>query len=401
MNLAVASHVAVDLSDLPAGDIPGLYVHVPFCFHKCHYCDFYSITNQSDDRMNAFVDRVLVEADLWRDSPVAIKPRTIFFGGGTPSLLPIDSMRRLLVGLRERIDLSAVDEWTIEVNPATAQLDYCRILRDHGVTRLSFGAQSFDRDELKMLERHHDPDDVPRSIDLARAAGFVRMNVDLIFGVPGQSMPSWMRSLERAIALGTPHISCYALTYEPNTPMAVKKRMGTITAIEESLELQMLLETRLRLRDAGFEPYEISNFAKPNEACRHNQLYWDGGSYIGLGPSASSHVHGVRWKNRGHIGEWERAIDQHQLPTTDAEHLSHHHRIGEHAMLRLRLTDGIDRAAFQSRWNCDPMHVFADPITRYARQGLLAVSSQSIQLTETGVAVADALAAEFLSAAGR
>lgn len=381
---------------LPRQLISGLYVHVPFCFHKCHYCDFYSITHQSEDRMNAFVDRILREAEMWRNDAPPLIPRTIFFGGGTPSLLPIESMRRLLIGLRDRIDLSNVDEWTVEVNPATAEVEYCRMLRELGVTRLSFGAQSFDRGELKMLERHHDPADVPRSVDIARSAGFKRINVDLIFGVPGQSMRSWMNSLDAALQLQTPHISCYALTYEPNTPMAVKKRMGTIQAIEESLELEMLKETRSRLRNENLPPYEISNFARLGDACRHNLLYWDGGSYVGLGPSASSHVHGSRWKNRGHLGDWERAIDANELPITDAETLEDSRRLREHAMLRLRLTDGINRADFAARWNVDPITVFADPITRYAHANLLSVTSDAIVLTEEGIAVADAIAAEFL-----
>src|SRR4051812_35920168 len=202
--------------DLPRAVVPGLYVHVPFCFHKCHYCDFYSITRQTPERMTRFVDLMLREADMWEG---AVRPQTVFFGGGTPSLLPIDQMRRLILGLHERFDFSDLNEWTVEVNPATASLEYCAMLHESGVDRLSFGAQSFDRDELKTLERHHDPDDVPRSIELARAAGFQRLNVDLIYAIPGQSIESWSRSLDAAIALNIPHISAYNLTYEPNTPI--------------------------------------------------------------------------------------------------------------------------------------------------------------------------------------
>ena len=172
--VALKTYTPIDLSALPPADVEGLYVHVPFCFHKCHYCDFYSITRQSDDRMARFVGLVLAEADRWlRDRPVP-RPRTIFFGGGTPSLLPLPLMRELIEGLKRRFDLSAVEEWTVEVNPATAQLDYCRVLREAGVDRLSFGAQSFDRAELATLERHHDPTDVGRSIEAARAAGIER-----------------------------------------------------------------------------------------------------------------------------------------------------------------------------------------------------------------------------------
>lgn len=387
---------------LPHGAVDGLYVHVPFCFHKCHYCDFYSITRQEPARMRAFVDRLLREADRWSAAAGGppVRPRTVFFGGGTPSLLPADAMATLLAGLRQRFDLSAVNEWTVEVNPATAEADYLRMLREHGVTRLSFGAQSFDRRELAALERHHDPEDVPKSLDSARAAGFQRLNLDLIFGIPGQSLEAWVGSVERAVALQTEHLSCYALTYEPNTPLAVRRRLGQVRPVDESVEIDMLRLTRARLASAGFEAYEVSNFARPGEACRHNLLYWDGGSYIGLGPSAASHVHGVRWKNRPHLGEWERAIDGNAaLPATEVEWLTLAQRAGEQVMLRLRLAKGIDLADFAARWGCDAREVFADPLARYLPAGLLHEDSRHISLTEAGVPVADAIASEFLAAA--
>src|SRR5262245_40439473 len=179
------SSVRIEPSSLPQAVIPGLYVHIPFCFHKCHYCDFYSITRQNEQRMAAFVDRVLTEAALWTSGAgPTLVPHTIFFGGGTPSLLPLIEMLRLVKGLQQRFDLSCVDEWTVEVNPATTSLEYLQMLRENGVDRISLGAQSFDRSELQILERHHNPDDVPRSVELARSAGFERLNVDLIYAIP-------------------------------------------------------------------------------------------------------------------------------------------------------------------------------------------------------------------------
>ena len=263
MTVALAQPMPVELDPaaLPAAAVEGLYVHVPFCFHKCHYCDFYSITRQTPDRMARFVDRVLAEADQWAGRPVA--PRTAFFGGGTPTLLPVDQMVRLIDGLRRRLDLSGVDEFTVEANPATVTADYCDALRAAGVDRLSFGAQSFDRRDLDLLERHHDPADVPASIATARAAGFARLNLDLIFAVPGQSLASWRRTLAAALDLGTPHVSCYALTYEPNTALAVRKRLGQFAAAPDELELAMLHDTRDRLTAAGYAAYEVSNFAVP------------------------------------------------------------------------------------------------------------------------------------------
>src|SRR4051794_32776591 len=385
----------VDVAALPRGEVPGLYVHIPFCFHKCHYCDFYSITRQDDARMTRFVDLLLREADLW--TPLDVRPRTVFFGGGTPSLLPIEQMRRLRGGLRERFDFSRLDEFTVEVNPATASLEYCQMLRESGVDRLSFGAQSFDVGELKMLERHHDPDDVPRSVELARAAGFRRLNVDLIYAIPGQSLESWSRSLERAIELRTPHVSCYGLTYEPNTPMAVKKRLGHFQPAADELELAMMHHARRRLTDAGLAPYEISNYAAPGEACRHNLLYWTGGSYAGLGPSAASHVHGTRFKNRPHLGEWERAIERGELPAVDVEVLSAEQRAGELVMLQLRLTRGLVLADFANQTNQDARRLYSDPIDRLTRAGLITVDDHAIRLTNAGLDVADAVAAEFVA----
>jgi oxygen-independent coproporphyrinogen-3 oxidase len=380
---------------LPPGEVEGLYVHVPFCFHKCHYCDFYSITRQTEDRMRRFVDLMLAEAERWAQK--AWRPRTVFFGGGTPSLLPAAMMRRLIEGLCERFDLSGIEEWTVEVNPATASDEYCRMLRDLGVDRLSFGAQSFRRDELKALERHHDPDDVPRSIGLARSARFQRLNVDLIYGIPGQDHAAWDESLSAALALNTSHLSCYGLTYEPNTPIAVKKRLGLLRPVEEDVELRMLHHTRRRLADAGLFPYEISNYAAPGQECRHNLVYWTGGNYLGLGPSAASHVCGNRWRNRPHLGEWEDAIASGNLPATDVETLSPAARAGELAMLMLRLERGIDFADFAGRTGLDARETFAPQLDRLTRLGLLETDNNAIRLSTAGIDVADAVAAEFLA----
>ncbi len=403
--------------------VPALYVHVPFCFHKCHYCDFYSITRQSQQRMIAFVDRILREAELWIGRPAAryparepdhpdptlptrpihpagpsLRPRTIFFGGGTPSLLPLDAMQRLLAGLREGFDLSGLEEWTIECNPATVSLEYCAMLREMGVNRLSFGAQSFDRQELAVLERHHDPDDVARSLDLARQAGFTRLNIDLIYAIPGQTFDRWTANLEQAIALNTEHLSCYGLIYELNTPIAVKKRLGRLIAAEDELELQMLHYTRRKLKEAGLPAYEVSNYARPGAECQHNLVYWHGGDYIAFGPSGASHVQGHRWKNRGHLGEWEKAIDAGQLPVDEYEHLSPRRRAGELAMLLLRLSEGLQFDTFQARTGLDAREIYAAQIDQLSRVGLVEANSERLTLTERGLNVADAISAEFLLA---
>jgi oxygen-independent coproporphyrinogen-3 oxidase len=395
-----AGDASLDLRSLPKAAIDGLYVHIPFCAHKCHYCDFYSITRQTEDRMAAFVQRLVREAQLWTERfPHAIAPRTIFFGGGTPTLLPVDRMDDLLTQLCSVLDLSAVDEWTIEANPATVTAEYCNMMRGHGVNRLSFGAQSFNERELAMLERHHNPDDVPRSVEIARTAGFDRLNLDLIYAIPGQSLDSWAASLDYAISLGTTHLSCYGLTYEPNTPMAVKKRLGAFTPAEESLEIQMMHHTRARLRSAGLNAYEISNYATLGEECRHNLMYWHGGNYMALGASGSSHINGVRWKNRPHLGEWETAIDAGEMAASDVECLSAGTRCGELAMLMLRLDAGLTFADFTARTGQDAQSLFSDIVHQLTPVGLLEADDQAIRITDKGLAVADAIASQFLATA--
>jgi oxygen-independent coproporphyrinogen-3 oxidase len=388
---------AISPPQLPPADITGLYLHVPFCFHKCHYCDFYSITRQTPDRMIRFVDLMLREADQWAGGLASpFVPRTIFIGGGTPTLLPLEQMQQLLREMRKRFDLSAVDEWTVEANPATVTADYCQMLRENGVTRLSFGAQSFNADELKTLERHHNPDDVFRSVELARAAGFDRLNLDLIFAIPGQTLASWQHSVAASLEMGTTHLSCYALTYEANTPMAVRRRLGQFKPAAEELELSMLYHTRDRLTSLGIAPYEISNFAAPSQPCRHNLNYWTGGNYIGIGPSAASHVEGVRWKNRPHLGEWETAVESGNLPAIEAETLTPRQRAGELAMLMLRLETGLDLEFCTQRTGVDATTMFGPAIDRLIHLKLVTITDQHIRLTRQGIAVADAVAAEFL-----
>jgi oxygen-independent coproporphyrinogen-3 oxidase len=401
MNAPLPLFMSFLLPDLSPAEITGLYVHIPFCFHKCHYCDFYSITRQTPDRMTRFVDLILREADFWIGSPQTLRPRTIFFGGGTPTLLPPAEMRRLIQGLRDRFDFTNAVEWTIEANPATVTSEYADALVTSGINRISMGAQSFNPSELATLERHHNPDDVPRSLEIIKSAGIERLNLDLIYAIPGQTMETWLQSLDQAISLGTEHLSCYGLTYEPNTPLAVRRRLGLVNSIDPDIEIQMLTETRARLRSAGLESYEISNYSRPGRECQHNLLYWRGGDYLSFGPAAASHVQGTRWRNRPHLGEWENAITAGQIPAIEIETLTPQQRAGELAMLMLRLSTGIVRADFAARVGLDAPTIFAEVIDRLSRLDLLHVSETSICLSERGLPVADSVAAEFLGALAR
>lgn len=371
----------------------GLYVHVPFCFHKCHYCDFYSITRQTPERMARFVELLLEEATLWAPHVSHRSIRTVFFGGGTPSLLPQSDMLRLINGLRHRLDLLGVVEFTVECNPATVSPAWLEAVREAGVDRLSFGAQSFDPADLAALERHHDPEDVPRSLEMAREAGFERLNLDLIYGVPGQTLDSWGQTLARGLACGTRHISAYLLTYEANTPLAVRRRLGQVVPAPEELELRLLRYTRQTLGERGLPAYEISNFAAPGDECLHNLTYWRGSSYLGLGPAAASHWQGWRWRNRPHLGEWERSVEARGLPAIEVEQLDAHRRRAEMAYLRLRLREGVPWSVLGESARAR----FGAFVDRYVRAGLLSQDSERFWLTEDGVPVADGLSAELLT----
>jgi oxygen-independent coproporphyrinogen-3 oxidase len=386
----------LDPIEFRTAQIPALYVHIPFCAHKCHYCDFYSITGQSDGRMDHFVTLLLAEADLWVSGGAGIKPQTVFFGGGTPTALSPAQMSRLIQGLRDRFDCSMVNEWTTEANPNTITPEYCDILREAGVNRISMGAQSFDRAELAMLERNHNPDDVPKCVRLAREAGFDRINVDLIYAIPGQTMESWQRSLESALSLKLSHLSCYGLTYEPNTPMTARKQMGQFVSAPEALELEMFHYTRERLITAGLEAYEISNFAALGQECRHNLLYWRGGTYIGLGPSAASHVDGCRFRNRPHLGEWERAVERAELPAIEVEHLTPRQRAGELVMLMLRLSEGVRYDDLIKRFGCEVRSWFSETIAHLQKLSFIQADADRFGLTRAGLDIADSVAAEFL-----
>jgi oxygen-independent coproporphyrinogen-3 oxidase len=325
------------LPQLDAARPAGAYVHVPFCFHKCHYCDFYSFVD-TRDRQEAFVERLLAEARVM--AGLVREPlRTLFVGGGTPTLLADDRLARLLRGLRELLPWADGAEWTVEANPETVTEGKAAVLASCGVTRVSMGAQSFQPALLRQLERHHEPASVARAMALLRGAGIARLNVDLIFAIPGSTLAQWEDDLGQALALAPDHLSCYGLVYEPGTPLRARLEAGGVERLDEELEAAMYECTVATLAAAGYHHYEISNWAKPGEECRHNLLYWEDGEWIALGPSASGHAAGLRWKNVAVLQEW---IEHGPWsPVRSVEALDEDGRIGEAFLMGLRLLDGM------------------------------------------------------------
>ncbi len=340
----------VDLVPLLAGLIPparpqSVYVHIPFCFHKCHYCDFYSIVD-TPEKQEHFVHRL--SGELLSLQPFAACPaQTIFVGGGTPTLLPPHLWQRLLPVIGSVFRIEPGTEFTVEANPETVTTELLEILVAGGVNRLSIGAQSFNPAHLKTLERWHDPANVARAMRLAREAGLSNLSLDLIFAIPGQSLDDWLSDLDAAIALHPTHLSCYALTFEPHTPLTIRLNSGQVQRLDEDLEAEMFLVTRKRLNAAGYKAYEISNFAQPGFECRHNLAYWRNEDWLTAGPSASGHLAGLRWKNAPHLG---RYLDSTGLaPLSECERPAPGTRLAERLMMGLRLAEGLDMASVMAQ----------------------------------------------------
>ncbi|HYE62676.1 MAG TPA: radical SAM family heme chaperone HemW [Phycisphaerales bacterium] len=384
----------------PTSPATSLYIHVPFCFHKCHYCDFYSIVD-TQDRQAPFVDRLTRE--LAALAPFAGPLGTIFIGGGTPTLLRPDLWVKLLGAIRSTFALTPHLEFTVECNPETATPELFAILADGGssggVNRVSIGAQSFESRHLKTLERWHDPEKVFRAIELAREAGIPRQSLDLIWGVPGQTLPEWEHDLTTALSAATTHLSCYSLTYEPGTAMTARLSRGEFARTDEDLDADMFIRTLEMLRAAGLERYEVSNFAKPGDECRHNLAYWRQHNWLAAGPSASGHMNGYRWKNLPRLDDYLNSDTSGFAPVMDVEDADPRRNLRERIMTGLRTAEGLDTA----RTLRDAAHISPttpDALTRAAArqiaQGNLTDTANRWRLTDDGFLIADTIAAELM-----
>lgn len=371
----------------------GLYVHIPFCETKCGYCDFFSVPLEG--RVTGpLVTGILAELRL-RANLVPKMVRTIFVGGGTPTVLPTTELRRLFGALGAIADSHGVEEFTVEANPATLDDEKLSILTSAGVDRISMGAQSWHGRELATLERLHSPGDIGPSVALARKYGLNKINLDLIFGIPEQTQASWADSLRRTIDLGVDHISCYGLTYEPATRLTAQLGAGRIRRCDEDLEAEMYLQAIDTLAEAGYEQYEISNFALAGRRCRHNMIYWRHEPYVGVGPSAAGFIDGQRYKNVADIASYIRDMEERGHAVSESERIAGAMLAGEMVLMQLRLNDGLDVGRFIERTGIDPHLALATSLARFMEAGLVCDSGDSLALTRKGRLVADTIISEF------
>ena len=384
--------------------VTSLYIHVPFCAQKCEYCAFYSEAS-GGELIHRYTGALVRELEI---VACDLKPRTIFFGGGTPSLLNLRQWETILRAM-ERLNLLGAEEFTIESNPATVSADKCRLLRDFGVNRISMGVQSLDEKLLDRLGRVHSREMVFKSYDTLRRAGFENVNLDLMFAIPTQTMDIWHATLNEAMAMQSEHLSSYEVIYEDDTPLFHQLQAGEFS-VDEELACAMYEELIAHATSAGFHQYEIANFARdltpgtqqathpfiPTHACRHNVNYWRGGSYHGLGPSATGYVRGVRTKNWANTQLYCEQLEKGRRAIESSEELPPLKRAGETAAFGLRMNAGWPFADFQRATNFDLRNEWSSEMRQVEERGWGKVSEERFHLTHQGLRFADAAAELFL-----
>lgn len=374
----------------------GLYLHWPFCDTKCGYCDFYSVPQGGADL--ARTARALCQELSSRMSPAGPAVRTIFFGGGTPTTMEAPLLADVLGAIQRACREDQPIEFTVEANPATIDADKAQVLARSGVTRISLGAQSFHPTELAFLERLHDPADIPIALSRLRDAGITNLNLDLIFGVPGQTLASWRESLLRALELAPQHLACYGLTYEPNTALTSRLRAGSVSPCDDGFEAEQYLLCIELLAEAGYAHYEISNFAQAGRRCAHNLIYWHNQPFLAIGPSAAGFTGSERYRNIPHHGEYVRRVEAGEDPASEHEVVAGVTAALETLMMGMRLVEGFDLAAFAGRTGFDLRRTAQPQLAMLAREGLAELQGDRLVLTRKGLLMADGIIAELAAA---
>ena len=386
-----------------------LYTHIPFCTAKCSYCDFNSYAGQ-DSLFGPYADAVAREAALWSPRVAGRKVDTVFFGGGTPSLLPLPEMTTIVRALFDQFDISADAEISLEANPGTVDAAHLKGLRKIGFNRISFGVQSFHDDELLSLDRIHAASEVDDAYRWARAAGFENVNLDLIYGLAGQDMAGWQENLEKALSLGPDHLSLYALTLEEGTPLTRDVGRGRVEGPDLDLQADMFEWSRERMAQAGFHQYEVSNWAHDGRECRHNLTYWRNGDWLGLGAGAHSHLFDWRFADAsspsryiasvseaspGHFADPTPLDGMRQVTLREAP--DREREMSETVILALRLREGLDLAAFEARYGVSLQQAFAAPLEETTALGLVELTADNrLRLRDEAVLLGDEAFMRFL-----
>lgn len=377
---------------LPINSKIGIYIHIPFCTHKCNYCDFYSITKI--DQLDKFVENLVKEIRLFSSVNSKLVVDSIFFGGGTPSILKYQHFKKIFDELYNNFEISNDSEITIEANPGAVDIEILPQLMSFGVNRLSFGVQSFDDSELKFLQRIHSSTEAINSINYAKKNGFDNISLDLIFGIPNQTLNSWQQTLKIASEMEIQHISIYNLIYEEGTPLYKNFHKGKIKKISEDIEEEMYYYAVDFLEQLGYKQYELSNFAKDNKQCHHNIKYWTHRPYVGFGPSSHSFLGNKRYWNHRNLQKYFSLLSENQLPIEEIEELDKYKIAIERIMLGLRY-DGVE-LAFISEIINDDIEVFIKQNILPFRE-LFKQISPKISLTKQGYFLVNEIAIRLIN----
>lgn len=369
----------------------GLYLHIPFCVRKCHYCDFLSAPAAAETRAE-YVDCLIKEILAYRHA--SYRADTVFFGGGTPSLLSGEEISRLMEALTAAFQLDAFAEITMECNPETVEKEKLSVMRRAGINRISFGLQSTVDRELEQLGRIHDYRRFLTAYEEARAAGFQNINVDLMSAIPEQTEKTWEETLRRVTALQPEHISAYSLILEEGT--ALYDRREQLVLPDEDAERQMYYRTKELLKEAGYERYEISNYARPGYESRHNLKYWSGEDYIGMGQGASSYLDGVRFHNPVDSESYQAYCGHLRKLRCEEERLDQKARMEEFCFLGLRRMKGISEEEFEQQFGQSMDEIYPGITDRLVSQGLLVREKKRVFLTERGIDVSNQVFAEYI-----
>ena len=366
------------------------YVHIPFCTQICYYCDFSKvfIKNQPVD---AYLEHLIQETRSYEIG----KLRTLYIGGGTPTALSAQQLAYLLTELPKVMDLSEVEEFTIEANPGDLDPDKIAVLKDSQVNRVSLGVQTFDNKMLKKIGRSHQEQDIYDNIRHLKQAGFDNISIDLIYALPGQTMDQVKENVAKAIDLDIPHMSLYSLILENHTVFMNRMRRGKLPLPKEELEAEMFEYIIEELEKAGFEHYEISNFSKPGFESRHNLVYWDNAEYYGLGAGASGYVDGIRYKNHGPIRHYIEAVEAGKARITE-EHLTLEEKMEEELFLGLRKKTGVSKARFEEKFGVSFDQRYGQVVASLTEQGLLVPDDKQVRMTKRGLFLGDTVAEKFI-----
>ena len=366
------------------------YVHIPFCTQICYYCDFSKvfIKNQPVD---SYLEHLLEEFQSYDIQ----KLRTLYIGGGTPTALSAPQLEILLKGLTKNLDLSVLEELTIEANPGDLDADKIAVLKNSAVNRVSLGVQTFDDKMLKKIGRSHLEKDIYENIDRLKLAGFDNISIDLIYALPGQTMEQVKDNVAKAIGLDIPHMSLYSLILENHTVFMNRMRRGKLPLPKEELEAEMFEYIIAELERAGFEHYEISNFSKSGFESRHNLMYWDNAEYYGIGAGASGYVNGVRYKNHGPIRHYLSAVEEGNARITE-EHLSQKEQMEEEMFLGLRKKSGVSMARFEEKFGRTFDGLYGEIVRDLVQQGLMQIEGDRVRMTKRGLFLGDTVAERFI-----